>query len=67
MTKEVLFLIFFILIFGGCLAVGAADELIERIKYRKAQKEWQQKAAERKWRAEFFERYRREIAEEDKP
>ena len=47
--------------------VGAADELIERIKYRKAQKEWQQKAAERKWKAEFFERYRREIAEEDKP
>ena len=67
MTKEILFLIFFILIFGGCLAVGAVDEIIERIKYRKAQKVWLQKAAERKWRAEFFERYRREIAEEDKP
>ena len=67
MTEEILFLIFFIAFSGVLLAAAGTNRLTGRIKYRRAQREWLRDAEERKWRAEFFERYRRETAEEDKP
>ena len=67
MSKEVICMIIFALFFAGCLAAAGTETLIARTRYRRQLRQWQQQAAERKWRADFFKRYRFEISPEDKP